>query len=208
MRWLPDFEICRLPSVQLAGHIVDLTRYSPFHSAFRPLMTTEVLDFYHAAEHLSAAMNAAFGEGSVDARQHFDLKRYALRHQKDGVDVIIRALAALAKKHPNKERVAKVLAYFRSNRKRMRYADVAAQNLPIGSGVVEAACKTLVGQRLKLSGMRWGIEGGQAILNFRGWHQSDRFDAAWALIAAQYKAEVTTIANVVNLSEARKKARQ
>ena len=55
----------------------------------------------------------------------------------------------------------------------------------IGSGVVEAACKTLVTQRMKQSGMRWEEAGGQAILTARGRMQSgDRFDRAWALLAA------------------------
>jgi len=64
-----------------------------------------------------------------------------------------------------------------------------------GSGIVEAACKTLVAQRLKLSGMRWG-RGAQAILTARGWDQSERFDEAWALLAAHYQVEVHVLANV------------
>ena len=67
----------------------------------------------------------------------------------------------------------------------------------IGSGVVEAACKTLVTQRLKQSGMRWSVRGAQAILTPRGWDQSDRFDEAWALIAATYETGVTVLANVL-----------
>jgi hypothetical protein len=69
----------------------------------------------------------------------------------------------------------------------------------IGSGVVEAACKTLVAQRLKQSGMRWSVAGAQAILTPRGWEQSDRFDEAWALIATTFQAEVTVLANVIAL---------
>ena len=168
----------------------------------------EVLDFYHAAEHLSAAYGAAYGDGTVEARRQFELKRHILRHEMDGVETVIRSLVYLAKKHPRKTRISEVLKYFRSNRARMQYAAVASQNLPIGSGVVEAACKTLVAQRIKLSGMRWGDDGAQAILNFRGWQQSDRFDRAWALIAARYKAEVTTIANVINLQDHSRAKRQ
>ena len=70
----------------------------------------------------------------------------------------------------------------------------------LGSGVVEAACKTLVAQRLKLSGMRWSPKGAQAILTMRGWDQSDRFDAAWAMVAATYHAEVQVLANVVDIT--------
>ena len=64
----------------------------------------------------------------------------------------------------------------------MRYADTQARHLPIGSGVVEAACRTLVTQRLKRSGMRWRRAGGQAILTLRSLLQSARFEQAWALV--------------------------
>lgn len=57
--------------------------------------------------------------------------------------------------------------------------------------------KTLVTQRLKQSGMRWSVCGAQAILTPRGWDHSDRFDDAWALIAATFEVEVTVLANVI-----------
>ena len=72
----------------------------------------------------------------------------------------------------------------------MRYADTQAGHLPIGSGVVEATCKTLVTQRLKRSGMRWRHPGGQAILTLRALVQSLRFDQAWALLSETYRQEV------------------
>jgi hypothetical protein len=72
--------------------------------------------------------------------------------------------------------------------------------LMIGSGVVEAACKTLVAQRLKLSGMRWSSRGAQAILTMRGWDQSERFDEAWALVAATYQREVHVLAKVIDIT--------
>ena len=157
----------------------------------------EILDFFHAAEHLSAALGSAYGDGTAEARRHFELKRHILRHEDNGVDSVIRSLARLAQKYPHRAAIGRCVDYFRANQNRMRYAKAARENLPIGSGIVEAACKTLVAQRLKLSGMRWSAEGGQAVLNPRAWHQSDRFDQAWALIAAKYKADVTTIANVI-----------
>ena len=55
----------------------------------------------------------------------------------------------------------------------MNYAELKAQGFMIGSGVVEAACKTLVTQRLKQSGMRWSVPGAQASLTPRGWDQSE-----------------------------------
>ena len=77
---------------------------------------------------------------------------------------------------------------------------VPREGFMIGSGVVEAACKTLVTQRLKLSAMRWGRDGAQAVLTMRGWDQSDRFDEAWALVAATYEREVHVLANVVDIT--------
>ena len=79
----------------------------------------------------------------------------------------------------------------------MRYADTQARHLPIGSGVVEATCKTLVTQRLKRSGMRWRRPGGQAILTLRALVQSSRFDQAWALLSETYRQEVIVPGNVV-----------
>ena len=87
--------------------------------------------------------------------------------------------------------------YFRRNRHRMRYAELRAKGYPIGSGVVEAACKTLVTQRMKRSGMRWRHDGGQAILTFRALAQSDRFERGWSLLSATYKSDVALPENVV-----------
>lgn len=157
----------------------------------------ELVDFYHAAEHLSDGVAAAYGDGTVEARQRFNDLRHKLLENPNGVEQVIHALAYLHRKHLRSERIATVLKFFRKNRKRMRYAEMKAQNLPVGSGVVEAACKTLVAQRLKLSGMQWGMEGGQAVLLLRGWAQSERFDRAWAMLAATYRAEVTLLNNVI-----------
>jgi hypothetical protein len=159
----------------------------------------ETVDFFHAAEHLSAALGAAHGEGSVRTRNRFDTLRRTLLEVPGGVAKVIAALARLAKAHPHAPQVRKALNYFRTHRARMDYATSHAAHLPVGSGCVEAACKSLVTRRLKGGGMRWGMDGGQAILTLRSLQQSDRFDAAWALLAATYKLEVTTLANVVAL---------
>lgn len=158
----------------------------------------EIIDFFHAAEHLNGALASVYGDGTVEARKRFEALRFVLREEPEGVEKVIRALNYLRKQHPHSKRVATELAYFRKHRARMRYQRFAADGLPIGSGVVEAACKTLVTQRMKQSGMRWGEDGGQAVLTVRGWTQSsDRFDRAWALLAATYQAEVVVLHNVV-----------
>ena len=157
----------------------------------------EVVDFFHAAEHLSDALAAAYGDGTLEARRRFVDLRHVLLEEPGGVEKVIRALGYLRDKHPRSKLIARELTYFRKRRHRMRYAEMRAEGLPIGTGVTEAACKTLVTQRMKQSGMRWGQEGGQAILNLRGWAQSERFDQAWALLAATYHARVTLLNNVV-----------
>lgn len=158
-----------------------------------------IVDFFHATEHLNAALADVYGDGTVEARRRFADLRYVLLEVDNGVASVIRALDYLKRKHPGSAKVRQVLAYFRKQRPRMQYAAMKARGLPIGSGVVEAACKTLVTQRMKNSGMRWSQLGGQAILNPRGWVQSERFDEAWALVAATYKTEITVLNNVIPL---------
>jgi hypothetical protein len=66
-----------------------------------------------------------------------------------------------------------------NNRERMRYADYIGRGLPIGSGPIEAACKTIVQHRLKRSGMTWSRTGGRHVLNLRALVKSGRWDVAW-----------------------------
>ncbi len=161
--------------------------------------TTDILDFFHATEHVNAAFGAAYGDGSVKARVTFVKWREILLEDPCGAEKLIRAMASLRDRHPRSKVIARVLGYLRNNRHRMRYAEWRAEGLPIGSGVVESACKMLVTQRLKNSGMRWSEEGGQAVLTTRSWCLSDRFDRAWATIAATYKTEVRVIAPVIDM---------
>ena len=152
-----------------------------------------ILDFFHGAEHLHAALAEAYGDGTVKARSRFAELREILLDGERGVEVVIRALAYLSKEHPRNKVLERELKYFRSHRHNMQYWKWREEGLPVGSGVVEAACKSLVSQRLKLSGMMWSPQGAQAIITLRGWDQSDRFDRAWALVAATWQSEVTTV---------------
>lgn len=160
----------------------------------------EILDFFHATEHLAAAVAAVHGDGTMATRHKFEFLRERLLNEDRGVDAVINAMQYLRSKHPRLRKIATELRYFRKNRHRMRYAQWKAEGYMIGSGVVEAACKTLVTQRLKLSGMRWSRFGAQAILTMRGWDQSDRFDEAWALVAATYARQIHVLANVVDIT--------
>jgi hypothetical protein len=163
----------------------------------------EVLDFYHAVAHLGDALGAAYGESTPQYQTRFATLRESLRDTSEGVDTVIGALCRLRTRYPRRQAIHKALAYFREHRPRMHYSALRAQHLPIGSGVVEAACKTLVSQRLKRAGMRWRTAGGQAILTFRALCQSDRFERAWKLLGETYKRSVTLPRLVIALSQYR-----
>ena len=142
---------------------------------------TEVIDFWHACEHLQTASDHAVAPG------WFEKYREILRHDPRGVAKVIRALRHLrdAAAAPDRAETERELAFFRKHRHRMRYHALKEEGIAIGSGVVEAANKTLVTQRMKRSGMRWRIVGGQAVPTFRALIKSGRFERAWkALISA------------------------
>ncbi len=183
-----------LKLVKLADGAKDNWRY--LSEVLRPNEGVEILDFFHAAEHLNKGIEAAYAKGSATAQAHFKKYRSLLKNDNNGVDKVIRTLNYLHKKHPKRKKITTELNYFRNNRHRMKYAQATQKNLPIGSGVTEASCKTLVTQRLKCSGMRWDIAGGQGILTARGMIQSNRFDAGWSLLADSYKAEISLPENV------------
>lgn len=155
----------------------------------------EVLDYFHAVEHLSRALSAAYGESSPEYQRMHKRLRHKLKDNVNGVQQVIRSLRHLARKHPRRKALRTELAYFRKNRARMQYAAVSAQGLPIGSGVVEAACKTLASTRMKRSGMRWGHAGGQAILTLRSHQQSGEFDLAWNRLHRDRIGRVQTLRN-------------
>jgi len=163
----------------------------------------EVLDFYHAATHLSDALGAAYGEGTPQSQERMETLSAVLRDAPEGVDTVMGALGRLRTRFPRRQALHKALAYVRAHRHRRRSSALRAQHLPIGSGVVEAACKTLVSQRLKRSGMRWRTAGGQAILTFRALCQSERFERAWPLLSETYKRSVALPQKVIAFSKRR-----
>ena len=167
----------------------------------------EAIDYYHATEHLSDALQAAYGKGTGEQRRRYAELADVLLNEPDGADRVVAALRYQRRLHPKNRILKREAKFFTANKERMRYAALRAEFLPVGSGPMEAACKTLATQRMKQSGMQWGEAGGQAILTPRAWSQSDRFDKAWALVAATYQLEVTLLSKVVDLGTY-KKSRQ
>ena len=147
----------------------------------------EVLDFWHAAEYLKGAADAAYGSDEKASTKWFEAKRHILRQDPKGVDKVRDALLYLLGKRRGKAEIRKALGYFRNNRSRMNYYELAEEGYPIGSGEVEAANKMLVTHRLKRSGQRWGRDGGQRVLAFRALLKSDRFNRAWAMVVPRMK---------------------
>ena len=144
---------------------------------------TRILDFYHAAQHLSKAAEYLFGKRSAKADRWYRRWRHKLRHEPGAVQGLIRSLAyhrrPLPKGSQRHLQATTELGYFRNNRDKMDYAGYHASGLILSSGPVEAAAKTLVGHRLKRSGMRWTRQGGQQILNLRVHVQSKRWEPFW-----------------------------
>jgi hypothetical protein len=157
----------------------------------------QITDFYHVCEHLKQGFDAAYGKENAKATEQFVKYKTLLRDEVDGIEKVIRTLRYLRDKDKNNTVIKDTLTYFTNNAHRMQYAKAKALNYPIGSGVVEASCKTLVGQRMKRSGMAWCHHGGQAILTFRSLVKSGRFDTAWNVVATCYKKTVIEHANVV-----------
>ena len=167
---------------------------------------TKIVDHGHASQHLRAAMAAYYGEQSVAGRAEYERLRIILQDQPGGADDVIAALSRLARKtrgQKNKRRrklLNAELTYFTNQRDRLDYAEYQARGLPIGSGMVEAACKTLATQRLKRSGMSWR-DGKQAILTVRSLQQSNRWAAAWALLSAHFRVGVIEVRQHGHLRE-------
>ncbi len=149
-----------------------------------------VLDFYHAAEHLHQALEFIYGVGSARVNKQHKKYREILRDDAEGITKIIKHLKYKAKrKVQDLDGLTKEINYFENNKHRCQYEKLKAQNKPIGSGIVESACKTVVQIRCKRAGQRWEHDGGQAILRFRSLLLSDQLDNAWDFIASHYKRD-------------------
>lgn len=173
-------ELCRIACI--ADGALSNWKFFENHALLKD--ATHINDFYHAAGYLNDTAGAVFGQDTPEAHAWFRKYRKILKKDDDGVEKVIRSIRYYKSKlairsKTRTETIRKGLRYFTRNRSRMDYAEYRRQGLPIGSGVVEAACKTLVGQRLKRAGMRWSIDGGQSVLNLRALVLSRRWDAFW-----------------------------
>jgi hypothetical protein len=143
----------------------------------------EIVDLYHARAHLTDLSKLVYGVASAKAKEWSTARLAQLDEgEVESLLVSLRRLRPTAAQ--TQEAVRQAIGYFNGNRERMRYAKFRHQGLFVGSGVIEAGCKTIVGHRLKQSGMRWSLRGANAIIALRCAQLSGRWEEFWEMRAA------------------------
>ena len=141
------------------------------------------LDFYHLSEYVAAA-KAAFGKDPAAQDKWYAKALHDLKHEEGSAEKLLGQLKAKARSHTQpaafKAELLGIIGYLERNLERMEYALLSDENLPIGSGIIEAACKTVVKARSNLSGARRKIKGLQRVLALRSlWVSCNRLDQFW-----------------------------
>ena len=148
--------------------------------------TVQVLDFYHAAEYIAQAAFAAYPRDAAQRELWTEIHCHDLKHKHGAATRLLKELEALRSPQLGetiRQDLEQAITYFRNQKQRMHYARYRAQGLPIGSGVTEAACKTLVKQRLCCSGMKWVERGARIVLSLRALVlTNERWQQFWAKI--------------------------
>jgi hypothetical protein len=138
----------------------------------------QIVDFFHAMEHAAEVLQVLVGSRE-SPEYHERLRRWAERLLEDEVQSLIAETRAEAKTLGREAAVEEKLGYFVRNVARMQYGTFRKQGFFIGSGVIEAGCKTIIGARCKQSGMFWSVPGVQNVLAFRCIHASRRTAEFW-----------------------------
>jgi hypothetical protein len=152
----------------------------------------QIVDFYHALEHAGQVLAALIGKDHPDYKKR--LHRWAKRLLKDKVRNLIDETRRECAGKSQETVVERALGYFVRNVKRMQYGTFRASGYFIGSGVVEAGCKTIIGGRCKQSGMFWSESGAQNILALRCINTSHRLEEFWKYRLNQRAAGNVTLA--------------
>ena len=138
-----------------------------------------IVDLYHARQHLWDVVRVLYPNDPVSQKAWMKVHQKRLLDQ-GKIEKLVAALRSLLPAHPQAaEKLQDEADYFEKNAERMRYPKFRRQHLFIGSGVIEAGCKTVIGSRLKQSGMFWTVRGANAILALRCAHLNNRFETYW-----------------------------
>jgi hypothetical protein len=139
----------------------------------------EIVDLYHARQHLWVVARQLYPQEEVQQKAWMKVHQKRLL-DRGKIEKLVNALHAIATTNPHlAEKIRSEADYFQRNAERMRYPKFRRQHLFVGSGVIEAGCKTVVGSRLKQSGMFWTVRGANAILALRCSHLNGRFEDYW-----------------------------
>jgi len=139
--------------------------------------SVQIVDFYHALEHAGKVIEALIGKTHPDYKKR--LSRWAKQLLKDKIQSLIKQTRQECAGQLQAAAVEEALGYFVRNVSRMQYGTFRAAGYFIGSGVVEAGCKTVIGARCKQSGMFWSESGAGNILALRCIHSSRRIEEFW-----------------------------
>lgn len=153
--------------------------------------TIQVTDFWHVTEYLAAASEVMYSKRKEkDRQQWLESRCHKLKHNQGSATRILRELEAFDQEKlsdEKKDKLNKTITYFKNQKQRMKYSAQVKENLPIGSGVTEAACKTIIKQRLCKSGMKWKERGASIVLSLRCLDRSNRWEQFWDKLS-QYGA--------------------
>jgi hypothetical protein len=141
-------------------------------------MATHIVDLYHAREHISNLCRILFGSNENLLTEH-RIRWWTDLDEGNVEKIIIEATSKLRHSKEPSHKAEKEINYFETNKERMRYAQFRRQGFFVGSGVVEAACGTVIGKRLKQSGMEWSLAGANAIIALRCLILSGRMEEFW-----------------------------
>jgi hypothetical protein len=139
----------------------------------------QIVDLYHARQHLWALVRKLHPNDEVSQKAWMKVHQKRLL-DKGKIEKLVDALRSLRSTNPDVvDKIRTEADYFHSNATRMRYPKFRRQHLFVGSGVIEAGCKTVIGSRLKRSGMFWTVRGANAILALPCSHLNARFEDYW-----------------------------
>ncbi len=139
---------------------------------------THIVDLYHAREHYWDVAKVLFAGNEKKLRDWTESRREELDN--GDVEAVIKAIRKLKPSTEyEKELCEREINYFDKNKERMRYADFRRRGFFVGSGVLEAGCRTVIGQRLKQSGMHWSVKGANSIIALRCCLLSNRWEDFW-----------------------------
>jgi Uncharacterised protein family (UPF0236) len=139
----------------------------------------QIVDLYHARQHLWGLARKLYPNQEAEQRRWMMVHQDMLDEGK--IEDLVVALRAIDSSNPElAEKIRIEAGYFESNAERMRYPKFRRQHLFVGSGVIEAGCKTIIGSRCKQSGMFWTVRGANAILALRCCQINGRFEDYWA----------------------------